>query len=88
LLANEVDQFWQNLLSELVGFPLDGGSSSVGSVRTSITTDSTVSASVSNSTVVVSSVEKVWKAEKKGDEEEEWESYEDETGGYIITPAL
>jgi hypothetical protein len=89
LLANEVHlhlQFWQNLLSKLVGFPLDGGSNWGSSVSTSITTMSATN-SVADSSVVVSSVKKVWETEEKRDEEEEWESYEDKTGGDIIAPA-
>lgn len=89
LLTDEVNQFWQNLLSKLVGFPLDGGGNWGSSVSTSITSD-TASVSTSNSmtdSVVVSSVKKVWETEEKGDEEEEGESYEDETGGDIVSPA-
>lgn len=41
-------QFWQNLLSELVGFPLDGSSNRRSGISTSVT------AMVSISSVVVS----------------------------------
>lgn len=92
MLTDEVNlhlQFWQNLLSKLVGFPLDAGSNGGGGVSTSITSGSTTMStdSVANASVMVSSVKKVWETEEKGDEEEEWESYEDQPGGDIIAPA-
>jgi hypothetical protein len=56
LLTDEVNQFWQNLLSKLVGFPLDAGSNGGGGVSTSITSGSTTMStdSVANASVMVS----------------------------------